>query len=164
MTLVAGLLMLSVEGYSGLLAMPNLSHRQAGIVMLSCSSATCMNFSGMFAIRNLGAPASQLAGKLNVFVVAAVSSAWFGEILTCGEACGGVVALAGLAVFEKAQKRADKKAAKKAASDPDIDTGRNGGKHPTEENKPPASPSVLPRRRQHRTNGETATAYEMHVV
>jgi len=162
MTLVAGLLMLTVEGFAGLLAVPSLTHKQAGIVMLSCSSATCMNFSGMLAIRMLGAPASQLAGKLNVFVVAALSSAWFGEILTYGEAAGGVVALAGLAVFEKAQKRADKKAAKQEMADT-CDSGRNGMRFSEEASKLPAS-SVVPRRRQHNGNGAAATAYEMHVV
>merc|ERR1719331_610461 len=109
LTAVAVLLMVLVEGFGGLSALPRISSTAAGLVALSCFAATSMNFAGMCAIRKLGAPASQLAGKLNVFVTTALSSAFFGDELTAGEVCGGMVALAGLAIYEKAQKRAQKR-------------------------------------------------------
>merc|ERR1712146_45414 len=48
---------------------------------------------------------SQLAGKLNIFVTTAIAAAFFGDVLTPGEVSGGIVALAGLAVYEKAHKK-----------------------------------------------------------
>lgn len=103
LTGVAALLVVTVEGVGGLAALPGVSLNVAGLMALSCASATFMNFSGMCAIRMLGAPAAQLAGKLNVFVTAALSTVCFGEVLTLGEVGGAAVALAGLALYEKAQ-------------------------------------------------------------
>merc|ERR1719420_2878102 len=42
-------------------------------------SAITLNILGMNVIKMLGAPAAQIAGKLHVLVVAALSAAFFGE-------------------------------------------------------------------------------------
>mmetsp|Transcript_10801 Transcript_10801/g.20071 ORF Transcript_10801/g.20071 Transcript_10801/m.20071 type:complete len:456 (+) Transcript_10801:66-1433(+) len=120
LTGVAMLLMAAVEGPRGLSALCALTPGAAALMLLSCAAATSMNFSQMCAISMLGAPAAQLAGKLNVFITTALATVCFDEVLTPGEVCGAALALAGLAVYEKAQKHhrsgEEKKHADSAAS------------------------------------------------
>lgn len=104
LTGVAIVLMVTMEGPHGLAALWAISPAAAAFLLLSCAAATSMNFSQMCAIGLLGAPAAQLAGKLNIFMTTALAAACFGEVLTPGEVGGAALALAGLGLYEKAQK------------------------------------------------------------
>lgn len=68
------------------------------------ASAVIYNISAMYTIKMLGAPAAQIAGKLNVLIVAALSCAWFGETLTMKEALSAFLIIAGANMYEKAQR------------------------------------------------------------
>jgi len=67
--------------------------------------AACLNISAVYAIKMLGAPAAQIAGKLNVLVVAVLSCALLGETLTMRQGASSLLILAGAALFEKAQSK-----------------------------------------------------------
>jgi drug/metabolite transporter (DMT)-like permease len=69
------------------------------------SAAVCLNISVMYAIKMLGAPAAQIAGKLNVLVVAALSCALLGETLTLRQGASTLLIIAGAGLFEKAQSK-----------------------------------------------------------
>jgi drug/metabolite transporter (DMT)-like permease len=66
--------------------------------------AACLNISAVYAIKMLGAPAAQIAGKLNVLVVASLSCALLGETLTLKQGASTLLIIGGATLFEKAQK------------------------------------------------------------
>eukprot|EP00746_Dinoflagellata_sp_MGD_P152163 gnl/MRDRNA2_/MRDRNA2_83473_c0_seq2.p1 gnl/MRDRNA2_/MRDRNA2_83473_c0~~gnl/MRDRNA2_/MRDRNA2_83473_c0_seq2.p1 ORF type:complete len:256 (+),score=67.64 gnl/MRDRNA2_/MRDRNA2_83473_c0_seq2:91-768(+) len=66
--------------------------------------AACLNISAVYTIKMLGAPAAQIAGKLNVLVVASLSCALLGETLTLKQGASTILIIGGATLFEKAQK------------------------------------------------------------
>merc|ERR1719379_1815910 len=66
--------------------------------------AACLNISAVYTIKLLGAPAAQIAGKLNVLVVASLSCALLGETLTVKQGASTLLIIGGAALYEKAQK------------------------------------------------------------
>jgi len=74
-------------------------------MMANIAIAACLNISAVYAIKLLGAPAAQIAGKLNVLVVAVLSCALLGETLTLRQGASSLLILAGAALFEKAQSK-----------------------------------------------------------
>jgi len=74
-------------------------------MMANIAIAACLNISAVYAIKQLGAPAAQIAGKLNVLVVAVLSCALLGETLTLRQGASSLLILAGAALFEKAQAK-----------------------------------------------------------
>eukprot|EP00746_Dinoflagellata_sp_MGD_P013705 gnl/MRDRNA2_/MRDRNA2_129739_c0_seq1.p1 gnl/MRDRNA2_/MRDRNA2_129739_c0~~gnl/MRDRNA2_/MRDRNA2_129739_c0_seq1.p1 ORF type:complete len:175 (-),score=33.83 gnl/MRDRNA2_/MRDRNA2_129739_c0_seq1:8-532(-) len=74
-------------------------------VFINISAAVALNVLAMYVIKMLGAPASQIAGKFNVLVVAALSCAFLGETLTLTQGGAALLILTGAAVFEKAQEK-----------------------------------------------------------
>merc|ERR1712014_321698 len=71
---------------------------------LSCLSAICLSVSGAYVIKMLGAPAAQIAGKLNIFVTIALSSAFLGEKLNVLQILSAILVVVGAAIFEKGQR------------------------------------------------------------
>merc|ERR1719335_495283 len=74
------------------------------LMMANIACAVMLNISVMYCIKMLGAPAAQIAGKLNVLVVAALSAALLGETLTLKQGLSTCFIIAGAGLFEKAQK------------------------------------------------------------
>lgn len=74
-------------------------------IMGNIAFAACLNISAVYTIKLLGAPAAQIAGKMNVLVVASLSCALLGETLTLRQGASTLFIIAGAAIFEKAQKR-----------------------------------------------------------
>jgi len=74
-------------------------------MMANIAIAACLNISAVYAIKQLGAPAAQIAGKLNVLVVAVLSCALLGETLTLRQGGSSLLILAGAGLFEKAQSK-----------------------------------------------------------
>merc|ERR1719310_2479476 len=66
--------------------------------------AACLNISAVYTIKMLGAPAAQIAGKLNVLVVASLSCAFLGETLTLKQGASTLLIIGGATLFEKAQR------------------------------------------------------------
>lgn len=75
------------------------------IVPINIFAAVSLNVLAMYVIKMLGAPASQIAGKFNVLVVAALSCAFLGETLTLQQGGAAMLILTGATVFEKAQEK-----------------------------------------------------------
>eukprot|EP00746_Dinoflagellata_sp_MGD_P152164 gnl/MRDRNA2_/MRDRNA2_83473_c0_seq3.p1 gnl/MRDRNA2_/MRDRNA2_83473_c0~~gnl/MRDRNA2_/MRDRNA2_83473_c0_seq3.p1 ORF type:complete len:415 (+),score=81.86 gnl/MRDRNA2_/MRDRNA2_83473_c0_seq3:103-1245(+) len=73
-------------------------------MILNVMCAACLNISAVYAIKMLGAPAAQIAGKLNVLVVASLSCALLGETLTLKQGASTILIIGGATLFEKAQK------------------------------------------------------------
>lgn len=91
------------DGLGPMLALLELDWAVLGMVGLSCICAVYVNIGGMHMIKMLGAPASQIAGKLNILVTTALASAFMGERLTTFEICGASVILLGATIFERSQ-------------------------------------------------------------
>jgi len=91
------------DGAAPWLELPGLSTWSWGLLILSTVAATYLNTAAVYIIKMLGAPASQIASKLNILVTAVLSCALFGERLTFAYAVGTVFILAGAGIFEKAQ-------------------------------------------------------------
>lgn len=73
-------------------------------LIVNVLAATCLQISAAFCIKMLGAPAAQIAGKLNVLVVAALSCALLGETLTLKQGASTLLIIGGAALYEKAQR------------------------------------------------------------
>merc|ERR1719161_126293 len=73
-------------------------------LIVNVLAATCLQISAAFCIKMLGAPAAQIAGKLNVLVVASLSCALLGETLTLKQGASTLLIIGGAALYEKAQK------------------------------------------------------------
>jgi len=91
------------DGAAPWLELLGLSTWSWGMLILSTVAATYLNTAAVYIIKMLGAPASQIASKLNILVTAVLSCALFGERLTFAYAVGTVFILAGAGIFEKAQ-------------------------------------------------------------
>lgn len=91
------------DGTAPWLELVDLSAWAWGLLILSTMAATYLNTSAVYLVKMLGAPASQIASKLNILVTAVLSCALFGERLTFAYALGTVLVLAGAWIFEKAQ-------------------------------------------------------------
>eukprot|EP00930_Biecheleria_cincta_P002611 TRINITY_DN103616_c0_g1_i1.p1 TRINITY_DN103616_c0_g1~~TRINITY_DN103616_c0_g1_i1.p1 ORF type:complete len:379 (-),score=67.30 TRINITY_DN103616_c0_g1_i1:117-1253(-) len=101
---VLGLLgTLLTDGAAPWLELPGLSTWSWAMLIVSIVAATYLNTAAVYIIKMLGAPASQIASKLNILVTAVLSCALFGERLTFAYAVGTVFILAGAGIFEKAQ-------------------------------------------------------------
>eukprot|EP00930_Biecheleria_cincta_P051516 TRINITY_DN36706_c0_g1_i1.p1 TRINITY_DN36706_c0_g1~~TRINITY_DN36706_c0_g1_i1.p1 ORF type:complete len:380 (-),score=56.19 TRINITY_DN36706_c0_g1_i1:80-1219(-) len=100
------ILSLSVEGLGPFKRLPTLEPATAAMLVLSAASAVYLTFMGMVVVKMLGASAAQIAGKLNVLVTVALSSAFLGEEMTLQFVVGAALVLAGAATFEFGQKAA----------------------------------------------------------
>lgn len=91
------------DGATPWLELLDLSAWAWGMLILSTMAAAYLNTTAVYLIKMLGAPASQIAAKLNILVTAVLSCAFFGERLPFAYAVGTVFVLAGAGIFEKAQ-------------------------------------------------------------
>lgn len=78
-----------------------LTPNTALMVLCTCVSASALNILGMRAIRELGASAMQVVGKLNTIVTVALSVAFLGERLPIGVIAGACLVVLGIAIFER---------------------------------------------------------------
>lgn len=94
------------EGFAPLQAFPAALANPAQLLAIASNIAfaACLNICAVYTIKMLGAPAAQIAGKLNVLVVASLSCALLGETLTLRQGVSTLFIIAGAAVFEKAQR------------------------------------------------------------
>jgi len=72
-----------------------------GIVMCTAASALVLNFTGGYALADLGASSQQIIGKLNTIVISAFSVAFLGEHLPAIVLLGTAFVLVGVAIFER---------------------------------------------------------------
>ncbi|CAE7489143.1 GONST5 [Symbiodinium necroappetens] len=75
------------------------------LLAFSTACAVYLSLMGMVLIKMLGAAAAQIAGKLNILVTVALSSAFLHERLSLGFIVGAAAVLAGAAIFEHAKAR-----------------------------------------------------------
>lgn len=92
------------EGFSPITNLPSILANPF-LLLANIAGAMGVNIMGMCVIKMLGAPASQIAGKFNVLVVAALSCALLGEILTLSQGLAALLILGGAAIFEKSQEK-----------------------------------------------------------
>merc|ERR1719336_2906434 len=78
-----------------------------GIVMCTAASALVLNFTGGYALADLGASAQQIIGKLNTIVISAFSVAFLGEHLPAIVLAGTALVLFGVAIFERGEHSAN---------------------------------------------------------
>jgi len=74
-------------------------------IILSAFSALALNMLGGVVLKDLGASAQQIVGKLNTICIAAISVAFLGERLPAVVVCGTLLVLAGVVVFERGEHR-----------------------------------------------------------
>lgn len=67
---------------------------------LTAGAALALAWFGMMALKILGAPAMQIAGKLNVLITASFAVIFMNEELQTDEVIGGMLALTGAYIFE----------------------------------------------------------------
>jgi len=89
-----------VDGFKQLLAPWHLSLYALSMLILSTTTAVYLTIMGLVLVKLLGASAAQIAGKLNILVTIALSSAFLGESLSALEILGGVIVLIGATIFE----------------------------------------------------------------
>lgn len=106
----AYLVSVSFEGVTPFQRLLTLEPMTAAMLLLSIFSALYLTFMGMVLVKMLGASAAQIAGKLNVLVTVALSSAFLGEEMTSEFVVGATLVLAGAATFEFGQKGAARQA------------------------------------------------------
>merc|ERR550514_320862 len=80
------------------------SSKMACFLLCNCTFAACLNISGLYSIKLMGAPAAQIASKLNVPLVALLSCAFMGESLTLTQAACALVLISSVWMFEHAQE------------------------------------------------------------
>lgn len=76
----------------------------AGVIFVTCMSAIALNFLGGFVLKELGASAQQIIGKLNTICIAGISVAFLGEHLPWVVLLGTVFVLSGVAIFEQGER------------------------------------------------------------
>jgi len=97
-------LALRFEGIDPYMQLRTMSTYALSMLALSAACAVFLTIMGLVVIKMLGASAAQIAGKLNVLITVALSSAFLGESLTGLEILGGAVVLCGAGLFERAQQ------------------------------------------------------------
>merc|ERR1712187_1107838 len=100
-TLVTFLYSVTTESLSAF--MQQLTFEIAFMVLISAFSALALNFLGGFVLKDLGASAQQIVGKLNTICIAAISVAFLGEHLPPVVVIGTMLVLSGVVVFEQGQ-------------------------------------------------------------
>merc|ERR1719336_3521240 len=94
-----------------------------GIVMCTAASALVLNFTGGYALADLGASSQQIIGKLNTIVISAFSVAFLGEHLPAIVLAGTALVLVGVAIFERGEHAAsDEDASESDYSDSDVES------------------------------------------
>lgn len=96
-----------------------------GFIVLSCSCALALNFLGTFALRDLGASAQQIVGKLNTICLASISVAFLGEHLPSVVVLGSGLVLGGVAIFERGQHMDDEGSTLSSSDDEDFELVRD---------------------------------------
>lgn len=94
-------------------------------VFVNATSASLLNFAGMYILRSIGATSMQLVGKCNTFVVLAFSAAYFGEIVSLAEVAGAGIVLWALWLFATTQKKKKQKPQKRNPEFSDSDRGQD---------------------------------------
>jgi drug/metabolite transporter (DMT)-like permease len=92
-----------------------------GIVMCTAASALVLNFTGGYALADLGASAQQIIGKLNTIVISAFSVAFLGEHLPAVVLLGTACVLCGVAIFERGEHKASDEDDSESDSSSDSD-------------------------------------------
>eukprot|EP00419_Tripos_fusus_P001623 CAMPEP_0172682634 /NCGR_PEP_ID=MMETSP1074-20121228/18298_1 /TAXON_ID=2916 /ORGANISM="Ceratium fusus, Strain PA161109" /LENGTH=380 /DNA_ID=CAMNT_0013501343 /DNA_START=63 /DNA_END=1205 /DNA_ORIENTATION=- len=92
-----------------------------GIIMCTAASALVLNFTGGYALADLGASAQQIIGKLNTIVISAFSVAFLGEHLPAIVLLGTAFVLCGVAIFERGQHGAPNEDDSESDSSSDSD-------------------------------------------
>jgi len=100
---------LVVEGLEPFFAMPYMGSQAAALLAVSAFCAVFLSIMGMFLIKMLGAPAAQIAGKMNILMTVAVSSSFMGERLTLPFVAGSAMVLLGASIFEQMKELAPEK-------------------------------------------------------
>jgi len=96
-------LTLILEGWKPYMELLSLNASTALLLAFSTACAVYLSLMGMVLIKMLGAAAAQIAGKLNILVTVALSSAFLHERLSLGFIVGAAAVLAGAAIFEHAK-------------------------------------------------------------
>lgn len=91
---------LAIEGFHGYKALLVLGPYALRMLALSTACALYLTIMGLVLIKMLGASAAQIAGKMNILVTAALSSAFLGEAISVLEIIGALAVLCGAAIFE----------------------------------------------------------------
>jgi len=92
--------------------------RDAMIIIIASSvSATILNLTAMYAIRDLGGSMMSIIGKLNTVVVMSFAMVFLGERLPRAVLCGAVLVLGGVYRFERAESANSPTASIKADTD-----------------------------------------------
>lgn len=72
-----------------------------GVIFITCASALALNFIGLQVLKEFGASAQQIIGKLNTICIASISVAFMGEHLPMLVMLGSGLVLGGVAIFER---------------------------------------------------------------
>merc|ERR1712232_764791 len=75
----------------------------AFLVLLSAVCALALNFLGGLVLKDLGASAQQIVGKLNTICIAAISVAFLNEHLPLETLIGTLLVMTGVIVFERGE-------------------------------------------------------------
>ncbi|CAJ1393708.1 unnamed protein product [Effrenium voratum] len=102
--LVLGVLLtLCLEGVRPYEALFELDQGPGAMLVFSAACAVYLTYMGMILIKMLGAAAAQIAGKLNILVTVALSSAFLEEAMSPLFLLGAVGVLCGAGIFERAK-------------------------------------------------------------
>lgn len=71
------------------------------VILFTAANALVLNFVGLYVLKEFGATAQQIVGKLNTICIASLSVAFLGEQLPALVVAGSGLVLGGVAIFEK---------------------------------------------------------------
>lgn len=74
-------------------------------LLLNLASANVLNLLGLFAIKMVGATATQICGKCNVFVIMALSAAYAGEQIPGEEIVGAILILGSASLYSASMRK-----------------------------------------------------------
>lgn len=72
-------------------------------IVFTMMNALVLNFVGLYVLKEFGASAQQIIGKLNTLCIASLSVAFLGETLPLAVLLGSCLVLAGVGIFEKGE-------------------------------------------------------------
>merc|ERR1712113_828255 len=75
-----------------------------GVILFTAANALVLNFVGLYVLKEFGASAQQIIGKLNTICIASISVAFLGESLSKTVVSGTFFVLGGVAIFEQGTK------------------------------------------------------------
>merc|ERR1712113_1300430 len=78
-----------------------------GVILFTAANALVLNFVGLYVLKEFGASAQQIIGKLNTICIASLSVAFLGESLSQTVVGGTCFVLGGVAIFEQGTKTGD---------------------------------------------------------